>query len=80
MDDDGDVAPRYTTGYNHFKEIRNLAVDPKNKTVMAADKTQNDITTWDFKEAWQTFAPAKAEPYLEPRRRATESPRPNDAI
>jgi hypothetical protein len=80
VDDDGDVEPRYTTGHNHFKEIRNLAIDPKNKTVMAADKTQNDITTWDFKEAWQTFAPAKAEQYIAPRRRSQESPRSNDAI
>lgn len=80
VDDEGDVPPHYTTGHNHFKEIRNLAVDPKYKTVMAADKTQNDITTWDFKEAWQTFRPQKAEPYLGPRRRATESPRNSDAI
>lgn len=80
VDDEGDVAPRYTTGHNHFKEIRNLAIDPKNKTVMAADKTQNDITTWNFPEAWQTFRPEKAELYLAPRRRATESPRQNDAI
>ena len=80
IDDEGDVEPRYTTGHNHFKEIRNLAIDPKYKTVMAADKSQNDITTWDFKEAWQTFAPAKAPPYTEPRRRSQESPRQGDAI
>ncbi len=80
VDDDGDVAPRYLTGFNHFKEIRNLALDPKNKTVMAADKTQNDVTTWDFKEAWQNFAPAKAERYTEPQRRNLASPRPADPI
>lgn len=68
IDDDGDVAPRYTIGHNIFKELRNLAIDPKHKTVMAADKTNNDITTFDFKEAWETFAPEKAEQYIPPRR------------
>jgi DNA-binding beta-propeller fold protein YncE len=66
VDDDGDVAPRYTVGHNTFKEIRNLAIDPKRKTVMAADKTNNDITTWDFHEAWETFAPETAERHTEP--------------
>jgi hypothetical protein len=64
VDDDGDVAPRYTIGHNIFKELRNLAVDPKHKTVMAADKTNNDITTFDFHEAWETFAPEKADRYV----------------
>jgi hypothetical protein len=69
IDDDGDVAPRYTTGHNFFKELRNIAVDPKYKTVIAADKTGNNITTWDFHEAWETFAPEKAERYVNPRGR-----------
>jgi hypothetical protein len=78
IDDDGDIEPRYTTAYNHFKELRNLAIDPKHKTVMAADKTNNDITTWDFHEAWQTFGAMVAPQYIAPRRRSQQSPRPND--
>ncbi len=66
IDDDGDVAPRYTIAHNIFKELRNIAVDPKHKTVIAADKTNNDINTWDFHEAWETFAPATAAPYVRP--------------
>jgi hypothetical protein len=73
VDDDGDVAPRYTVGHNIFREIRNTAVDPKHKTVMAADKTNNDITTFDFKEAWETFATETAPQYLPPRRRGPQS-------
>ncbi len=67
IDDDGDVAPRYTIGHNYFRELRNLAIDPKHKTVMAADKTNNDITTWDFHEAWEPITPEKADRYLPPR-------------
>ena len=66
IDDDGDVAPRYTIGHNFFKELRNIAIDPKYKTVMAADKTGNNITTWDIHEAWETFAPEKADRYVSP--------------
>ena len=69
IDDDGDVAPRYTIGHNIFKELRNLAVDPKHKTVMAADKTNNDITTFDFHEAWDPITPETAPQYLPPRGR-----------
>ena len=29
--DDGDVAPRYTIAHNIFKELRNIAVDPKRR-------------------------------------------------
>jgi len=64
VDDDGDAPPRYTIGHNIFKELRNLTVDPKHKTLLAADKTNNDINTFDFHEAWQTFAPVTAAPYV----------------
>lgn len=68
IDDDGDVAPRYITATNFFKGLRTLAIDPKHKTVMASDKTNNNITTWDFHEAWENFAPGKAERYVAPGR------------
>ena len=69
IDDDGDVAPRYTIGHDIFKELRNLAIDAKHKTVMAADKTNNDITTFDFHEAWNPISPETAPRYIQPRGR-----------
>jgi len=74
IDDDGDVAPRYTIGHNIFKELRNLAIDPKHKTVVAADKTNNDITTFDFHEAWEPITPEKMERYVYPRGRGQFGP------
>ena len=59
IDDDGDVAPRYTIAHNILKEFRNLAVDPKNKTIMIADKTANAIYTFSFPEAWESFPSAR---------------------
>jgi hypothetical protein len=69
IDDDGDVAPRYITATKFFKGLRTIVIDPKHKTVIASDKTNNNITTWDFHEAWETFAPEKAERYVSPGRR-----------
>jgi hypothetical protein len=69
VDDDGDVAPRYTIGHNIFKELRNITVDPKHKTVLAADKTNNDITTFDFHEAWDKITPEKADRVIPARGR-----------
>ncbi len=80
VDDDGDVAPRYTIGHDIFKELRNLAIDPKNKEVMAADKGNNDINTWDFREAWDTFAPEKGERYEFPRRGGGQSQAPQGDV
>ena len=64
INDDGDVAPRYITGTNFFVGLRTIVADPKHKTVIASDKTANNISTWDFHEAWDTFAPEKAERYV----------------
>ena len=48
IDDDGDVAPRWTIAHNILTEVRNLAVDPKHKTVIVADKGLNAILTLFF--------------------------------
>ena len=56
IDDNGDVAPRYTIAHNILKEFRNLTVDPKNKTIMISDKTANAIYTFSFPEAWESFS------------------------
>ena len=53
IDDDGDVAPRWTTAHNILTEVRNLAVDPKHKTVIVADKGLNAILTFSFPEAFE---------------------------
>jgi hypothetical protein len=54
IDDNGDVPPRWTIAHDILKEARNMAVDPKNKTVMIADKGLNAIMTFSFPEAWET--------------------------
>jgi hypothetical protein len=61
IDDNGDVAPRYTIAHNILKEFRNIALDAKNKTIMIADKTANGIYTFSFPEAWESFAPITAQ-------------------
>ena len=53
IDDNGDVPPRWTIAHDILKEVRNLAVDPKNKTVIAADKGLNAIMTFAFPEAFE---------------------------
>ena len=55
IDDNGDVAPRYTIAHNILKEFRNLAVDSKNKTIMISDKTANAVYTFSFPEAWESL-------------------------
>jgi hypothetical protein len=59
IDDIGDVPPRWTIAHDILKEFRNFAVDPKNKTIMIADKTANAIYTFSFPEAWQLLPPAR---------------------
>ena len=59
IDDNGDVAPRYTIAHNVLKEFRNMTLDPKNKTIMIADKTANAIYTFSFPEAWESLPPAR---------------------
>jgi len=54
IDDDGDAAPRWTIAHNILTEVRNLAVDPKHKTVIVADKGLNAILTFSFPEAFET--------------------------
>jgi hypothetical protein len=53
IDDSGDAPPRWTIAHDILKEVRNLAVDPKNKTVMVADKGLNAIMTFYFPEAFE---------------------------
>jgi hypothetical protein len=66
IDDSGDVAPRYTIAHDILKEFRNFAVNPKNKEIMISDKTANAIYTFSFPEAWETFTPETAPPYVPP--------------
>jgi hypothetical protein len=52
IDDEGDAVPRWTIAHNILTEVRNLAVDPKHKTVIVADKGLNAILTFYFPEAF----------------------------
>ena len=67
LDDSGDVPPRYTIAHNILKEFRNFAVNPKHKEIMLSDKSANAIYTFSFPEAWQSFSPATAPPYVAPQ-------------
>jgi hypothetical protein len=59
VDDNGDVAPRYTIAHNMLKEFRNFAVNPAQKEIMISDKTANAIYSFSFPEAWETFTPVR---------------------
>ena len=62
MDDDGDVAPRYTIAHDILKEFRGVAISPAHQEVMMADKSGNAIFTFSFPEAWEYFEPVSAPP------------------
>jgi hypothetical protein len=52
--DNGEVAPRWTIGGpdNLLKDVRGIALDPKNKQVMISDKTHNAVFTFHVPEAF----------------------------
>jgi DNA-binding beta-propeller fold protein YncE len=52
INDNGDVAPRYTVGgpYGMLKLPRGLDFDPKNKTILISDKLVNAVLTYSLPE------------------------------
>ncbi len=52
VDDNGDVAPRWTIGgpYGILKQPRGIDFDPKNKTVIISDKVLNAVLTYSLPE------------------------------
>jgi hypothetical protein len=52
--DDGDVPPRFTIGGPNLvlKDLRGVAVDPKNQNIIASDKTINGILTFHVPEVF----------------------------
>jgi hypothetical protein len=52
--DDGDVPPRFTIGGPNLllKDVRGVAVDPKNRNVIISDKTLNGVMTFHVPEAF----------------------------
>jgi hypothetical protein len=52
--DNGNVPARFTVGgpKTYYKDIRGIAVDPKNKNVIASDKTLNSVLTFHVPEAF----------------------------
>jgi DNA-binding beta-propeller fold protein YncE len=53
--DNGEVAPRWTIGGpdSLLKDVRGIALDPKNKQVMISDKTHNAVFTFNVPEVFQ---------------------------
>ena len=75
----GDEALHSRVGYvmarvRHIAEAEGFAVNGKNKEVMMSDKTRNSIFTFSFPEAWETFAPLTAAPYVAPSGRGGSGP------
>ena len=62
IDDNGDVAPRYTIAHDILKEYRGVAINPNHQEIMIADKTGNAVYTFSFPEAWEYFEPVTAPP------------------
>jgi len=56
--DDGDVPPRFTIGGPNLllKDVRGVAVDPKNQNVIVSDKTINGVLTFHVPEAFEVPA------------------------
>ncbi|OFW38951.1 MAG: hypothetical protein A3J28_12380 [Acidobacteria bacterium RIFCSPLOWO2_12_FULL_60_22] len=54
VNDNGEVGPRWTVGGPNFllKDVRGIAVDPKNKNVIVSDKTLNAVLTFHLPEAF----------------------------
>jgi hypothetical protein len=52
IDDRGEVPPRWMIGgpRGMLVQIRGVALDPKNKTVMVSDKRLNAVLTYSFPE------------------------------
>ena len=50
IQDDGDVAPRWTIVHGIFREARGVTLDPRNKTLMVSDKGLNAVMTFSFPE------------------------------
>jgi hypothetical protein len=52
VEDDGDVPPRWTVGGPHgvFRMPRGIALDVKNKSIIASDKRLNAVLTFQFPE------------------------------
>ena len=50
IEDNGDVAPRWTIVHDILRQVRGVALDPKHKTLMVSDKYLNAIMTYHFPE------------------------------
>lgn len=53
IEDSGDAPPRWTIVHDILKEVRDLALDPKNETLIVADKGLNAIMTYHFPEIFK---------------------------
>ena len=53
IEDSGDAVPRWTIAHDILKEVRGVALDPKNKTVMVVDKGLNAVMSYYFPEIFE---------------------------
>lgn len=56
INDEGDVAPRYTFGKGSLMQARGLTFDAKNKNVIVADKFLQGVLTFSLPEVFRTPA------------------------
>lgn len=53
INDNGDVPPRWMIGQGTLRQIRGLAINPKEKTVMISDKYLNGVLTYSVPEVFE---------------------------
>jgi hypothetical protein len=53
IDDRGDVPPQWSFGRGILQQSRGLALDPKNRTVMVADKQLQGVLTYSLPEMFE---------------------------
>ena len=60
VNDSGNARARFKIGQGVLLEMRALAVDPKNKSVIITDKELNAVMTWYVPEVFAQAAAAKS--------------------
>ena len=58
VNDNGDVAPRFRIGTGVLLEVRGIAVDAKNQTVIITDKELNSVISYYVPEVFAPDGPA----------------------
>jgi hypothetical protein len=59
VNDDGPARARWKIGEGVLKEMRAIAIDPKNQSVIITDKELNAVMTWHVPEVFAQAGPAR---------------------